>query len=88
MKHAVNMNGEEIISECGHNSIWVLLGEILIGVLYVPPSESKYNVDDMVHSIDQDILRITNTYSIKWCILLGDFNARTTSSNDQIFQPE
>ena len=54
--------------------------DILYGVVYVPPSESRFRNTDEFEKIEIEILDTSISY--KYVYLLGDFNARTGCEDD------
>ena len=52
------------------------------GVLYVPPSQSKFLKDDEILALEMEILSICSTH--KYVFLTGDINARTGKLQDFI----
>ena len=54
--------------------------DFVFGVIYVPPSESRFNNQD---ELDIFVVEICNTCILyKYVCLLGDFNARTHNKDD------
>lgn len=49
--------------------------DILCGVVYIPPSNSKYCVEDPYVEIEQELKSMSERYND--VLLLGDFNSRT-----------
>lgn len=56
--------------------------DILLGIVYIPPEGSSYCVGNPFEELEQEYLRLSNTYQ-NIC-LLGDFNARTATEKDFI----
>ena len=56
--------------------------DIYIGSVYIPPEGSSYVYDGIYEEIQQDILAFPENSEI---LLLGDYNARTSTRTDFIF---
>ena len=56
--------------------------DILGGVIYIPPEQTIYSVEDPFSEIENEL----NQFKDKYCniVLLGDFNARTENRKDFI----
>lgn len=75
-------NMEVFISECEY-VFWFKLSrnlsnsssDILFGVTYVPPENTRYSSSDCFTDIEQEMLNMLKT--TQNICLLGDFNART-----------
>lgn len=73
---------EVLISECEY-VFWFKLSrnlsnsssDILFGVTYVPPENTRYSSSDCFTDIEQEMLNMLKT--TQNICLLGDFNART-----------
>lgn len=58
--------------------LWCIIGNILFGVMYIPPSRSVNLDEDIFDRIQNDIVNIQNEYEhVNSTCLLGDFNGRT-----------
>ena len=57
-------------------------GDILFGIVYIPPENSSYCVGDPYGELEQEYVRLSASYD--FVCLLGDFNARTSASDDYI----
>ena len=64
--------------------LWCLIGQILFGVLYIPPSRSVNHDDEIFTKIQVDIVNIKEFYNVESVCLLGDFNGRTGSEPEFI----
>ena len=59
---------------------------ILLGCTYIPPEYSKYSSPDSYIEVEEELLGFSqNTQNI---VILGDFNARTSTVNDYIIADE
>ena len=58
------------------------IGDVLCGVLYVPPENSAYSVNDPYFEIKEEIDSVNDRYS--HYLLFGDFNSRTKEKADFI----
>lgn len=56
--------------------------DILGGVVYVPPENTKYSVNEPFTELENELNLFRQRY--KSIVLLGDFNARTSSRQDYI----
>ena len=54
--------------------------DLLLGVMYIPPSQSKYLNEDEIMNLEMEITLHCNQY--KYIILTGDINARTAELRD------
>ena len=54
--------------------------DMLLGALYIPPTQSKYLNDDEFMTLEIEITAMTSQY--KYAILTGDLNARTSNLRD------
>jgi exonuclease III len=55
---------------------------VLYGVVYVPPENSEFSVNDPFYDIQNDINRLSNNYS--GICLFGDWNCRTKTLSDVV----
>ena len=53
----------------------------ILGVVYIPPENSKYYDISMFDDIATDLIMLKNVYNLPVC-LLGDFNARTGAESE------
>ena len=65
-----------------NKSFFRLDKDIYIGSVYIPPEGSSYVYDGIYEEIQQDILALPENYEI---LLVGDYNARTTTRTHFIF---
>ena len=56
--------------------------DIIFGVVYLPPTDSRFNNPDELEMFDIEITTMSVLH--KYMFLLGDFNARTTSEQEFI----
>ena len=57
-------------------------GDILFGIVYIPPENSSYCIGEPYSELEQEYLRLSDPYD--YVCLLGDFNARTSNCSDFI----
>ena len=53
---------------------------VIIGVIYVPPTQSRFFNDEELTSLENEITFMCSNY--KYVFITGDFNARTSHLND------
>jgi hypothetical protein len=56
-------------------------GNILLGVVYVPPENSKYSSIEIFNEIENDLLLLEKSHTGGIC-LVGDFNSRCNNMSD------
>ena len=54
---------------------------VLFGAIYIPPEYTKYSFDEAFNELERECLNLSNT--TKYVCLLGDFNARTSSDDEE-----
>ena len=59
----------------------------LLGAVYIPPENSKYNDDSMFDDISNDFIFLKNKFDLPLC-LIGDFNARTGDCSELLLDEE
>ena len=64
--------------------MWCVLGNILLGVVYVPPESSAYNDSDIFDKINFVIAELCSHFRVESVCLMGDFNARSGVLKDFI----
>ena len=64
--------------------VWCIIGDILMGVVYVLPESSAYNDRDIFDNIAFTIIELCAHFKIEEACLMGDFNARTGRLSDVI----
>ena len=73
---------EQICNDSNH--IWCIVGNLLLGILYVPPESSVYSDPELFDKICHCILDLNNHFNFESICLLGDFNARSGSLDDSV----
>lgn len=53
---------------------------VIIGVIYVPPTQSRFFNDEELTNLENEIISMCSNY--KYVFITGDFNARTSHLND------
>ena len=53
---------------------------VIIGVIYVPPTQSRFFNDEELTNLENEITSMCSSY--KYVFITGDFNARTSHLND------
>jgi len=59
--------------------IFRLNQDILFGIVYVPPDNSSYCINDPINEIESEFLNLSSNYDI---CLVGDFDSRTAEISD------
>ena len=54
--------------------------DILLGNIYLPPSNSPYAYSDMFNDLELSLLELN--YTDYYCLIAGDFNAHTLNKTD------
>ena len=62
--------------------LWCILGNILLGVVYIPPCRSVNLDDEIFEKLQNDIVDIDNECDFDDICLLGDFNGRIGTNPD------
>ncbi|CAG2223181.1 unnamed protein product [Mytilus edulis] len=61
-------------------------GDVILGVVYIPPEYTAYSSPDAFGEIESEYLELSSKYEN--IFMVGDFNARTASEKDYIFIDE
>jgi hypothetical protein len=64
--------------------LWCIVGDVLLGVVYVPPESSIYNDGEIFDNISFTILELCLHFQIDSIFVMDDFNARTGIISDSI----
>ena len=64
------------------NTLWFRIGDIIFGIVYVPPEGSKYTDHEAFESLSNIILELMEHLECPNVCLIGDFNARTGRLDD------
>ena len=55
---------------------------LILGIVYVPPSQSRFYNDDELSKLENEIMSVCS--SSKYVVISGDINARTAKLQDYI----
>ena len=80
--HGLREKGEYIVWLKLNKSFFRLDKDIYIGSVYIPPEWSSYVCNGIYEEIQQDILAFPESSEI---LLVGDYNARTSTRTAFIF---
>ena len=78
------------IDSCSAYIMWVQLDKrlmnadknVMLGVSYIPPAQSKYFNDEEILNLEREITSVCSSY--KYVLISGDLNARTAKLKDYI----
>ena len=74
---------------CNNDStLWCVIGNILLGVVYVPPESSGYTEENIFNRLSDEIIDLCVHHSVKSVCMIGDFNARTGNVDDFLLPDE
>ena len=68
--------------------LWILIGDVLFGIIYIPPEGSVYADPDIFKSLSGIALDLLDHLELHNICLIGDFNARTGDLNDFVCMNE
>ena len=70
------------------NTLFILIGHILFGIIYVVPEGSTYAKNYSFDNISYLIAELSSHHNVNKVCLVGDFNARTGTKDDVIINNE
>ena len=79
-EHCIKCN--ELCNFSNTLHVWFRIGDILFGIVYVPPEGSKYTEHEAFESLSNIILELMEHLECPNVCLIGDFNARTGRLDD------
>ena len=87
VRETISNNCSVLKSKHNQYVLWIAIGQVLVGVVYVAPEGSKYSVVDLYEYLEQDITTHLIENELTSCFLIGDFNARTGLLSDVVEMP-